>query len=456
MAGKISTVFQILGALVCSSTLIGCGSNDAEFIAQRTAEFCSTGDGLLELASQKHVFEVNQSYTIRRNSDGTASSVEFAVESTAPSPPYQLRTLASISRTSGEFTLADIVQKAYSSLGMSSNPGGQGAVTVETYSSNLNAAEVNGRGMFSAVAQAFNNHESLLLNPDDLWVTIMYAFGTHVDLHAEDLRENFVSFEGKVRLLAKSRLVPGQTTPKDFEESIFPQFSAGIAANTHSGIHGILADSFSTSGPVDIATAQVMLMSTMKNYFEYVMYPICGIPKIILNGTLGDWQALYDRSKALQDLVTPDFQKFWFPHLLPVLEEFIKAYQGDVNIFFWQNFYKKRTREEDMVCTTVTKTSLSGWLGVFFPYLAERKLNPHMGSWEDLIAGSGPDNEDIPAILSSAPVKWFYYDQNGDEQEVNTHFHAGSIGLARDTTSQALHAVNGWIVSHDPPNTDAH
>ena len=51
-------------------------------------------------------------------------------------------------------------------------------------------------------------------------------------------------------------------------------------------------------------------------------------------GTLGDWQSLYDKTKQLQSFSNEKFRTY-IDGILPIFDEFIKTYQGNVNKEFW-------------------------------------------------------------------------------------------------------------------------
>ena len=51
-----------------------------------------------------------------------------------------------------------------------------------------------------AVHLAFSEHRPLLLTPDIIWITIAQGFAHHVNNHAEELRDRFVSHSGKETL----------------------------------------------------------------------------------------------------------------------------------------------------------------------------------------------------------------------------------------------------------------
>ena len=98
--------------------------------------------------------------------------------------------------------------------------------------------------------------------------------------------------------------------------------------------------SFSTTGPVERAAAEVVLLDAMQSYFEYQVCTGCGIPTITLEGTHEDWKVLAERVQ--------DFREFglgsWLDVLSPILDQFARASQGDVDQAFWRSLYKFKSR----------------------------------------------------------------------------------------------------------------
>jgi hypothetical protein len=77
-------------------------------------------------------------------------------------------------------------------------------------------------------------------------------------------------------------------------------------------------------------------MKSMDSYFTYGMGGGCGIPKVKFLGTLDDWEIVRKRLEALDNYGCAD----WVNALLPVIDKFIAAYQGEVDVEFWDMCFK--------------------------------------------------------------------------------------------------------------------
>merc|ERR1712157_572663 len=159
--------------------------------------------------------------------------------------------------------------------------------------------------------------------------------------NAEELRHHFVSHQGKKRLKLEVRR-GFKSTPEEWQDQIFPNFSSQIREYIGEDTHSVIAGRFTTTCNVAQAVHEVTLMSAMKNYFSYSMRTLCGISKVTLLGSEDDWVQLHARAEALGSKMTPEFRSLWMPKLLPVLNQFVAAYRGDVHHGFWQSMVKMR------------------------------------------------------------------------------------------------------------------
>lgn len=102
-------------------------------------------------------------------------------------------------------------------------------------------------------------------------------------------------------------------------------------------------------------------MDAMQAYFEYEMVCGCGISKVRLLGTLEDWVKIKEMTERLREY---DIE-WWINALIPVLDKFIKAYQGEIDKTFWNDIYVFRDGQPSRSSPTAT-----GWIVNFFPYLS--------------------------------------------------------------------------------------
>jgi hypothetical protein len=189
-------------------------------------------------------------------------------------------------------------------------------------------------GFVNTVMDAYNHHHALVIRPDDIWLAIVTQFSLFVngEGRAEQLRYFFVAHEGKKKL---SLDLPGGG---------FGEFAYLMTSKLHENVvdpelrEWCLPD-FSTTTTHDKVVASVVMMATLKAYFEYGCEFTCGIPRVTLLGTQGDWTNVYEPVGRL-GRCGPETAA-WRDLLKPVLARFVKAFEPGYaesaeNLDFWQ------------------------------------------------------------------------------------------------------------------------
>ena len=289
--------------------------------------------------------------------------------------------------------------------------------------------------LFDAVLLAFYDHRPLVLSPDMVWLAIAQGFASHVNLHAEEMRARFVDFDGKKTItVQRDDFVKGN--PDNDWESLFSTFSDAIAQIVGQEKRELLVQSFSTTGAVERAAMEVTLMDAMQSYFDYTVVSLCGIPGFQLEGEVADWQKLRDAAEYLGEYG----MDWWMPALLPMLDEFVAASNGQSSSNFWQDFVN--------VGGGSGGPYYSGNVLRLFPYIFDghRKLvrNEAMPVGRKARGDSKPrrlSSVDMPCGLSIAPFTWKYHGQ-----DFKMEFVAGFVGIEQDEVTLALRPKIGWAI----------
>ena len=290
-------------------------------------------------------------------------------------------------------------------------------------------------GFISAIHTAFSLHYPLVLTPDSLWLAIAQGFAKHVNMNSEGLRKRFVQHEGKKTIeIRNDKFVKG-SSDNNWEQA-FDQFSEGIREEVGDEVHGHLTPTFSTTGPVERAAAQIVLMNCFQDYFNYQMVCICGIPEITLEGTVEDWSKLRDKAMALGQY---DLQ-WWTSHLQPILDQFVDAASGKVDHDFWSSIYKL---EQAYGCYIV-----NGWVVDLFPYIRE-KINPYLGDWKEGKQGK-LSTTSFPSSVVSVPFVWKICSESYQMQ-----LYAGFMAATQDKDTLAIQPEIGWAVADDASVAEA-
>jgi hypothetical protein len=287
-----------------------------------------------------------------------------------------------------------------------------------------------------AIHFAYAEHYPLALSPDDVWVTLAHGFATHVDQNAEALRSRFVRHEGQAIIrIIRDEFRKG--SPTNDWPGCFAEFSDQIAAHIGKQRDLVVA-AFSTTGAVEKAVSEIVLMGAMRKYFDYRVQTRCGIPQVTLLGTPEDWRSIRRRAEVFAEYDLG----WWTKELLPVLDELVKASLGSPDVAFWQAFYKSVDGSGGPF--------VSGWINTFFPYLRRLQngrpvtFRSESLAWEKLTrhGGTGPDN--FPLGLMRVPFIWEYL-----SREIPMEFLGGFMGVYQEPGSLTVRPALGWAVS-DP------
>jgi Domain of unknown function (DUF4419) len=302
---------------------------------------------------------------------------------------------------------------------------------------NMQAGAANLEGLLAtklhpfvqAAHRAFQDHVALEISPDDVWLCIAQAFAHHVHTHAEELRGRFVKHAGKAQIVVVRDQFVWGSADNDWP-GVFGELSSAIAEHIGKQRDLVVAD-FSTTGPVERAATEVVLMSAMQQYFEYVVLTRCGIPQITLHGTPADWRSIQQRAAVLAEYGLES----WAGDLAPILEQLCESAAGRPDRAMWESFYKFRSGSGGDRAT--------GWINVLFPYLhsatsGELEPNPYVRSWR---AGHGPPPNTFPSGLSSASFIWEYLGR-----KLPMEFVAGFVGVSQDPATLGVRPAIGWAV----------
>jgi hypothetical protein len=281
----------------------------------------------------------------------------------------------------------------------------------------------NGKGIVDLVHESFNSHRPLILNPDTIWIPILKGLATHIDKNAEELRKHFVNFEGKKDIIInRDSFIKGQNNPW---ENCFPEFSAKIA-DFIGKKRDLLISNFTTTTELTKIVSEIALMDAMKNYFSYGFSTLCGIPRITLEGTVDDWKNIKQRV-----LIFNEFGLSWWTNeLVPVLDEFINVYSGNINDEFWKSFYN--------VDGGSGGPFVSGHIIKFYPYLREKLINNFKNKYLTL--------SNFSENIVSAPFVWNYHGTN-----YGVEFSGGIFGIEQEDDG-SIRSNFGWCVRENLVN----
>ena len=219
---------------------------------------------------------------------------------------------------------------------------------------------------FLGYLNAYFDHCPIKLSPNLIWQLILNKFSKYVDDHAEELREKFVNFEGKKDLICV-RIGKIKDVYK-YEDDLIEEFCNKISENVGKELIDNLTPNFSTSTKKTIIAGKVSIMSTFKKYFRYGIGMVsCGIPYIILEGSLDDWEKVLQKLKFLSKY---NFCSYYTEDIEKDLNEIINTKKGNINLDFWRNIIMetKETTTETIGCMDkeVERDFIRGWILHFY------------------------------------------------------------------------------------------
>ena len=285
---------------------------------------------------------------------------------------------------------------------------------------------------------AFADHRPVVFSPDMIWLLITQAFGHYVNNNAEQMRPLLVSHDDiKTLTVVSEHDLLNEPDQVDWQE-IMDAFESQIDYYTKNDVAGLIVADFSTTGPTEKIASQITLMEAVKSFFEYrVMYSVCGIPDVTLIGTPEDWRKVREKASKLKDFGLD----WWVNDLDPILEQFVRASEGDVDVKFWQNMVKKlRPGEVRMAsCSPYdnTITKFDGWFLKFYPFDMEGRTPREIEFHHPM----------LPEVVKT-PFKYIVKDIDGTTiKEYNMELWAGFFGMTQDPENGALTPKIGWMVS---------
>lgn len=295
------------------------------------------------------------------------------------------------------------------------------------YSQGSLAKGLGFHGLIEAAHVAFAGHYGLELAPDYIWLTITQGFANIINGDPEKYRGKFVAHDGKELI----RIIRDQFTlddPDNDWQGCFSDFSEQIRRFTGDDTHDLMLNDFSTTGPIERATSEMVLVDTVKSFFQYEVATRCGIPFITLRGDAQDWRNLALKARKLADL---SGLHWWLAPLEPVFEEFVNALEGRINEAFWNSIYKFEGPRGS------GDPFITGWLLKLIPYVRASYFSDRWARRGDTC----PDTSVLPPSLSMVPFLWEYHGK-----ALKYELLAGIIGYEQDQDTLALRPQMGWAV----------
>ena len=275
------------------------------------------------------------------------------------------------------------------------------------------------------------NHFPIRLKPDDIWLLIIQAFSNHVNANSEELRHYFVNFEGK-KTLNITYCKPFSSVDKETFEDFSKQMVQQMTQFLGKDIIENLTPDFTTTSYDSKVIGQISIMGSFKKYFNYCFGCItCGIPYIILEGTVEDYKKIKSKATALSK-----YKFEWYiSRIIPIIDKMIQAKEGNIDVDFFKGIIQNKVYYIDKICATKEVKEIDGWILKFFGYYCGQPFK------DDRI-----EFRELNNFASQMLIVPFIANDLDKGIEYKMKYKVGFIGCDQNE-KQEVSPVQGWIVS---------
>ncbi|KAL7941503.1 hypothetical protein V8C42DRAFT_177344 [Trichoderma barbatum] len=301
--------------------------------------------------------------------------------------------------------------------------------------------------------EAWGQHQSLVLRPDEVWFEILAQLNFYMTAHAEDVRHLFVDHEGKEEI---------QVWRFSWRD-VIAAFAGEIQQRVKTDwLLDWIMPNFTTSDDNDGLTATVLMMGLMQHYFEFSGGIICGLPEVTLLGDRDDWVKLLEKLERLKEWGEEPAD--YAERLRPILKRFVDTWD-EPDSEETKDFWKNIVRSQRLISCGAGPADyrISGWITGFLHWTVEGKLRiprevekEFQPSDSDIVLDGVPyfstTLDDVPVGYAKVPLKMLDYPRPGANSMA--YLLAGNIGVKRlavaSSDSPGYEAKEDWKVTAQP------
>ena len=207
-----------------------------------------------------------------------------------------------------------------------------------------------------------------------------------------------------------------------------------------------LTSDFSTTNSDSLIISKLSIMGAFKKYFKYEMgICICGIPYIILEGTVDDYERIKTKAEKLSK-----FEFDWYINrIIPHIQKMIDAKIGKADNDYFKNIIQ-RNEENGTIkgdgCLPPKEgilTQITGWILDFFAY--EKNANNDFKRFS--VNSLKVDEFDrLATQMFSVP---FTIKEVMNQKTYEMNYNVGFMGCDRNEKNEVF-PVQAWVVSEFP------
>jgi hypothetical protein len=297
---------------------------------------------------------------------------------------------------------------------------------------------------------AFAKHKKMTITPDMIWLLICQGVATHINLNGEKYRGYFTSNLEKQKINVREDRISNSFNDSNWISAI-SKISASLSRFIKPDLFNLFDPKFTTTGPAQNAVFQLTLMHTVKQYYEYDVATLCGIPDLTIEGERSDWLWILDNIDQFKILEL----EWWINELKPILNNFVKVYDGDIDKDFWCSILKNKGMSGRPI-------RVNGWVKNFFPYVLNDKKrfirNNYLGIKDDHVEPSEIRTSEemeayskwldnglkIAAFSTGLQKTTFIWNKNWKKNRMI--FYSGFLGVSFDLKEEMLVPQVGYLI----------
>ena len=286
---------------------------------------------------------------------------------------------------------------------------------------------------------AYLRHFPIVINPSHFWLMILQGFARHMEINdnSERNRNKLVNFEGKKDISFETGINLFTASEEQWLTFVDDLLDITTKMLEQSGkdLINLFKKGFSTSTKESIVSNNITILSSFKKYFEYSLSGTCGISKIIIEGTIEDWELLLEKIKAIGNF--DEEIVFWTNELIIIIKKIIetlKTKRPDKEFFknIVQNTDRSKQCQPDLI---------NGWIIKFIPYDNNGKKcdfnSPNF---------NGLQIYDIPSQMTSLPFNLINKNKKGQIINYKAEFFSGFFGILQNKQNLSIRPVIGYAI----------
>ena len=211
----------------------------------------------------------------------------------------------------------------------------------------------------------------------------------------------------------------------------------------------ILTPNFTTTDDNSLIIFKISIMGTFKHYFDYKMVlEGCGIPYIILEGTVEDYKKIISKLMKLKKYEFDWYINEIIPHIIKMFE----AKDGKIDNDYFKSIIQEKSVTEISFVSGGSYGKkvdhVSGWFLNFLPY-----LNKENHGRLKRFTGDSLKVKDFKKLANQMLTVPFDIEESITGKQYLMKYEVGFIGCEQNEKNEVF-PIKGWIVSKRNENDD--